>query len=109
MPFTSISYEQLKQVNSTHEKMMVVYTSPTCETCIKLFPEFKTEAENKRYAGIAFYEVNAQDYPAAMQVVNGTDTPFVTICENGYLINSRTVTSLGDFKALLADLLVYSH
>ncbi len=102
MPLNVISDADFNQNLSAHPKIIVKYYADWCGSCKLFAPKFKRLSGDERFAGIEFFEVDAENNPEARKAAGVDNLPFVAIFKNGKLVEGHA-TSKEDFVVGLLD------
>lgn len=101
IPSTDANFsEQLAQ----NEKVIVKYYADWCGSCKLFSPKYKRLANDERFAGIAFLDVNAEENPLARAAANVSNLPFFAIFNKGVLIETLSASKEEAVVALLEKL-----
>jgi thiol-disulfide isomerase/thioredoxin len=71
-----------------NDKVIVKYFAAWCGSCRLFAPKFKRLAQDERFEGITFLDVNAEENPEARKMGNVKNLPTFAIFKNGELIEA---------------------
>ena len=71
-----------------NDKVIVKYFAGWCGSCRLFAPKFKRLAQDERFEGITFLDVNAEENPAARKLGNVKNLPTFAIFKNGELLDA---------------------
>lgn len=77
-----------KESIENNEKVIVKYFAGWCGSCRLFTPKFRRLAQDQRFEGVTFLDVNAEDNPEARKLGNVKNLPTFAIFKNGELVES---------------------
>jgi thioredoxin len=77
--------DDFKASLSQNDKVIVKYFAGWCGSCRLFAPKFKRLAQDERFEGITFLDVNAEENPEARKLGNVKNLPTFAIFKNGEL------------------------
>lgn len=91
-----------------NERVILKYHTDHCGIpCQRLKPVYEKLSDAKKYKGIAFFRINADDNPAALKVIETKKQPVMNIYYKGALLECRTVKNRARMIDMLDILLNY--
>ena len=84
--------QDFKAQLAEHPLVVVKYYADWCGACRLFAPKFKKIADDARFAGVQFLDVNAETSPEARKLAGVSNLPFFATFKNGQLVK-------GDFTA----------
>ncbi|MES2767080.1 MAG: thioredoxin family protein [Bacteroidota bacterium] len=106
MAIQTIDDEQLRFLIYSREYTSVKYTSPTCEICKNLAPEYDKLSKQQEYSSILFLRIDSGENPTAKQFLAEQATPLIVVYHKGVVVKAGSVTTVEDMEAILDELLV---
>jgi len=79
------SDDDFKASISQNQKVIVKYFASWCGSCRLFAPKFKRLAQDERFEGITFLDVDAEENPEARKLGNVKNLPTFAIFKNGEL------------------------
>lgn len=73
---------------SAADKVIVKYYADWCGSCRLFNPKYKRLANDERFDGIAFLNVNAEENQEARKAAGVTNLPFFAIFKGGELVET---------------------
>ncbi|AZQ61294.1 thioredoxin [Flammeovirga pectinis] len=78
-----INFEKLLKTN---DKVVVKYFAGWCGSCRLFKPKYKRLANDERFEGIAFLDIDAEESPNARALAGVNNLPFFAIFKDGKLV-----------------------
>lgn len=105
MALTHTTDANLLLETAQHDCIILKYHTDECGVpCNKLVPVYENLSETEAYKNIRFLRINADNNPVAKAFILNKQAPIVTIYYRGRLIESRSVTTEAEMRALLNKL-----
>lgn len=100
--FVELAEDNLQELLSANEKVMVQYSASWCGNCRIMKPKFKKlAAENE---GVAFVMVDAEKFPAARKFANVNNLPTFAAFQQGSLIEQVQTNKVEGLNELFTKL-----
>jgi thioredoxin 1 len=106
MEVVNITDADFKKTIEANENVIVKYYADWCGSCRLFAPKFKRLANDERFQGIAFIDVNAEKNPEARKAAGVTHLPFFAIFKNGKLLEGISTSKEEVVTAMLQKLLL---
>ncbi|GAB1404436.1 Thioredoxin [anaerobic digester metagenome] len=87
--------QNFKQLLSEHPRVVVKYYADWCGSCKLFAPKYRRLADDNRFEGVAFLDVNAEQNPEARKEAGVNNLPFFATFIHGKL-NESEATSKED-------------
>jgi thiol-disulfide isomerase/thioredoxin len=81
-----------KELINKNEKVVVKYYADWCGSCRLFSPKYNRLANDEKFAGIIFLDVNAEQNPEARKIAGVSNLPYFAIFKNGNLIEAATTS-----------------
>jgi thiol-disulfide isomerase/thioredoxin len=81
-----------KELINKNEKVVVKYYADWCGSCRLFSPKYNRLANDEKFAGITFLDVNAEQNPEARKIAGVSNLPYFAIFKNGSLIEAATTS-----------------
>jgi thiol-disulfide isomerase/thioredoxin len=81
-----------KELINKNEKVVVKYYADWCGSCRLFSPKYNRLANDEKFAGIIFLDVNAEQNPEARKIAGVSNLPYFAIFMNGNLIEAATTS-----------------
>lgn len=88
MAVNQISDAEFSEQIATHPKVVVKYYADWCGSCKLFAPKFKRLADDSRFEGVAFLDVNAEKNPLARKAAGVTNLPYFAIFRDGHFVEA---------------------
>jgi thioredoxin 1 len=85
--------------------VVVKYYADWCGACRLFSPKFKKMADDPRFAGIQFLDVNAETSPEARKLAGVSNLPFFATFKNGHLVKGDFTAKPEAVEAMIAEIL----
>jgi thiol-disulfide isomerase/thioredoxin len=96
--------QEFKQLIQDHSKVVVKYFAGWCGSCRLMAPKFKKLANDERFEGIAFLDVDAEKNPEARALAGVDNLPFFATFENGQLKEAGPTAKIEKVEEMIAAL-----
>jgi thiol-disulfide isomerase/thioredoxin len=106
MEVVNITDADFKKTIEANENVIVKYYADWCGSCRLFAPKFKRLANDERFQGITFIDVNAEKNPEARKAAGVTHLPFFAIFKNGKLLEGISTSKEEVVTAMLQKLLL---
>lgn len=104
MRVVKVSDEDFNQQLSAHEKVVVKYSAGWCGACRLFAPKFNRLADDERFGGITFLDVDAEKNPVARKMAGVDNLPFFATFKNGELVEATTTSKEEKVVEMLENL-----
>ena len=74
------------------EKAVIKFYADWCGQCRLFSPKYKRLAQDERFAGVHFLDVNAEQNPEIRKWAGVTNLPFFAVVKNGEIIEAVTLS-----------------
>ena len=81
-----ITDNEIEDVLTTHDKVVVKYFANWCGSCKLFSPKFKRLSNDERFDGTYFIDVNAEENPVARKLAGVNNLPYFAVFQNGKLL-----------------------
>jgi len=105
MLIQTINDQQLRYLVYSRDFASVKYTSPTCDICKSLSPDYDKLSKRKEYSKILFLRIDSGENPTAKQFLAEQATPLIVVYYKGVVVKAGSVATVEDMEAILDDLL----
>lgn len=85
--------------------VVVKYYADWCGACRLFSPKFRKMADDARFAGVQFLDVNAETSPEARKLAGVSNLPFFATFKNGQLVKGDFTAKPEQVEAMVAALL----
>ncbi len=85
-------------------KVVVKYFADWCGSCRMIAPKFKRLAEDERFEGVTFLEVNAEESPEARKAAGVNNLPFFATFKDGQLVEGAAISKMERVEEMITDL-----
>ena len=89
---------------AANAKVVVKYYADWCGSCKLFAPKYKRLATDKRFAGVTFLDVNAEQNPQARRAAGVTNLPFFAVFKDGKLVEAVATSKEDAVVELLGKL-----
>ena len=96
--------EELRKLIYEKPYVAVKYHNDNFPICQELFKSFTKLSNREKYKEILFVRINADENRIAQKLIEKDVFSFMAIYKNGLLIESKTISSEKDIKAVLDKL-----
>lgn len=80
--------QDFKDTLAANGKVIVKYYADWCGSCKLFSPKYKRLANDERFSGVAFLDVNAEENEGARKMAGVDNLPFFATFNNGELVES---------------------
>ncbi len=95
---------EFKSMLSSNDKILVKYFADWCGACKLIAPKVKRLADDERYEGITFADINAEQNEDARKMAGVDNLPFFAIFKNGEFVEGSATSKIDKVEELLAKL-----
>ena len=97
-----LSNDNLAELLSSNQKVIVKYSAGWCGNCRLMKPKFKRlSSENE---GVTFVLVDAEKFPASRKLAAVSNLPTFAIFNNGNLVNQAQTNKEDVLKSLINEI-----
>lgn len=97
-----LTQDNLKEIISSNEKVIVQYGASWCGMCRVIKPKFKKLSEET--SDVKFYYVDAEKYPESRSLATIENLPTFAGFKNGELVKQKTSSNENAIKEILGEL-----
>ncbi|MFN4123843.1 MAG: thioredoxin family protein [Flavobacteriales bacterium] len=102
MSVENVKDAQFEKLIKDNDKVIVKYYADWCGSCKLFSPKFKRLAQDPRFDGVKFIEVNAEENELARKAANVDNLPFIATFKKGTLAEA-SATSKEDFVVKMLE------
>lgn len=92
MPVVVATDQDFQELLNSHDKVVVKYFAGWCGQCRLFAPKYRRLADDPRFEGVTFLDVDAEKNPEARKMAGVSNLPFFATFKNGELVE-------GDFTS----------
>ena len=81
-----------QEVINSDDKVVVKYYANWCGSCKLFAPKYKRLANEERFAGVTFLDVNAEESPEARKAAGVNSLPFFAVFKDGKLLEGAATS-----------------
>ena len=81
-----------QEVINSNDKVVVKYYANWCGSCKLFAPKYKRLANEERFAGVTFLDVNAEESPEARKAAGVNSLPFFAVFKDGKLLEGAATS-----------------
>jgi thioredoxin 1 len=89
MTIEKLNDSEFETYLKSNEKVVVKFMADWCGSCKLFAPKFKRLAEDEKYKGIKFIEINAEENENARRLSGVDNLPFIALFKSGEKIEGR--------------------
>ena len=100
-----IDENHLHDAISSHQYVVVMYSSLICEVCASLLPAYTMLSKSELYTDVLFLQIDSEDTPVAKQVVDTYAAPLLVAYKDGKVAEGHAVYNEQGMVKMLDHLL----
>jgi len=104
MSVTAITDQNKSETLDTAPLAVVKYYADWCGSCRLIAPKFGKLAQEERFAGVQFLEVNAEHNPELRALAQVSNLPTFATFKNGQLVHSDFTAKIETVEKMVAEL-----
>lgn len=101
--FTEIEQDNLTELISNHETVVVQFSASWCGNCRIMKPKFKMMAA--QHEAVPFVMVDAEKFPESRKLAKVDNLPTFATFKNGVLVNQTQTNKADVLAGLVAEVL----
>lgn len=104
MAVENIDDSAFEKTLADNDIVIVKYYADWCGSCKLFAPKFRRLSEDKRFEGIAFLDVNAEENDKARKMAGVDNLPYFAVFKNGELIAGSSTSKEENVVEMLNQL-----
>lgn len=96
--------QNFNELLSEHPRVVVKYYADWCGSCKLFAPKFRRLADDSRFEGVAFLDVNAEQNPEARKIAGVNNLPFFATFQEGKLVTGEATSKEDNVVAMIENL-----
>lgn len=96
--------QNFNELLKDNKHVVVKYFATWCGSCKLFFPKYRRLADDDRFEGVVFLNVNSEENPEARKVAGVDNLPFFATFLDGQLIKAEATSKEDNVVAMIEQL-----